>query len=85
MLVDVDRVAAREQEHRRLRLEPACDERQHIQRLDIEQSGVVDDAQHRGVLASGSQQSQDTEPDQEAVRRRPFHNSCRHTQRLLLP
>jgi len=50
-------------------------------RHPVQPLGVIDQAQHRPARRRVGQQRQDRQPDQEAVRRRPLHQSERRPQR----
>jgi hypothetical protein len=77
-------VAAGENNRGRLRFQSSGNERQHVQRLGIQQVRVVNRAHDRLYLARGCQHPQHAQPDQEPVRWRAVSHRCRHLQRLLM-
>ena len=78
-------LAAREHQGRRLGAEPAGDEGERVERLGVEQVGVVDRADHRGVLARRGEQAQHAQTDEEPVRRRTGGHPGSDRERLLVP
>ena len=68
----------------RLRPQAAGHERQHLQRLGVQQVRVVDHAHDRLVPAGGGQESKHAQPDQEPVRGRAVGHAGGHPQRLLM-
>ena len=83
-LVHVTRVANREHHHQRLCFEPPRDERQDGDRLRVQPLDVVEQADERPLLCDIRQQAERGQPDQEALRRRPVHETESLHQRVTL-
>ena len=80
----IARRACREDQADGLRLQPPCNECQDLRRGAIEPLLVIHQADHRLLLSRLGQQAQDSQGNEEAIRRRPGTDAERGLQRIAL-
>ena len=80
----VARLARREDQADRFRLQAARDEREDLRRGAIEPLLVIHQADQRLLLGHLGEQAQDGQADEEAIRRRPGADAERRPQRIAL-